>query len=54
MSTILTRTAVRATSAATIAPDLATVCLFTLLGLMLSLTVLSCIPSEIISASITG
>lgn len=53
MSTTLTRT-VRAASAAIIAPDLATVCLFTLLGLMFSLAVLSCLSSEMISAIIVG
>jgi hypothetical protein len=38
MSTTLTRT-VRTAPGATIAPHLATLCLFTLLGLMLSLAV---------------
>jgi hypothetical protein len=40
--------------AATIAPDLATACLVTLLGLMLSLAVLSCLSSETISAIFVG
>jgi len=53
MSTTLTQT-VRTASGATIAPDLATACLFTLFGLMLSLAVLSCLSSETISAIFVG
>jgi hypothetical protein len=53
MSTTLIRT-IGTAPAATIAPDLATACLFTLLGLMLSLAVLSCLSSETISAIFVG
>lgn len=45
MSTALTQT-LPITPLATIRPDLAVVCLFSLLGLMLSATVLSCVSPE--------
>jgi hypothetical protein len=48
MSTTLTQ-ALPITPLATIPPDLAVVCLFSLLGLMLSGAVLSCVSSETIS-----
>ena len=53
MSTTLIET-IAAAPAASIAPDLATACLFTLFGLMLSLAVLSCLSSETISAIFVG
>ena len=47
MSTTLTQT--RPTTLSGISPDLASVCLFSLLGLMLSAAVLSNVSSETIS-----
>lgn len=47
MSTTLAQT--RPTALSTISPDLAVVCLFSLLGLTLSAAVLSCVSSETIS-----
>jgi len=48
MSTTLTQT-LPITPLATIRPDLAVVCLFSLLGLMLSAVVVSCVSSETVS-----
>ena len=48
MSTALTQT-LPITPRATIRPDLAVVCLFSLLGLMLSAVVVSCVSSETVS-----
>jgi hypothetical protein len=47
MSTTLVQT--RPITLSTISPDLAVVCLFSLLGLTLSAAVLSCLSSETIS-----
>jgi hypothetical protein len=47
MSTTLDLT--RATTLSSISPDLAGLCLFSLLGLTLSAAVLSCVSSETIS-----
>ena len=48
MSTTLTQT-LPITPRPTIRPDLAVVCLFSLLGLMLSAVVVSCVSSETVS-----
>ncbi len=48
MSTTLTRT-LRTAPLATIRPNLAVACLFSLLGLTLSAVVLSCVSSETLS-----
>jgi hypothetical protein len=51
MSTILVQT--RPTTLFTISPDLAVVCLFSLLGLTLSAAVLSYVSSETISMMVS-
>ena len=48
MSTTLTQN-LPITPRATIRPDLAVVCLFSLLGLMLSAVIVSCVSSETVS-----
>ena len=44
----------RPTTLSTVSPDLAVVCLFSLLGLTLSAAVLSCVSSETISMMVSS